>query len=177
MNFKKKNGFDICKKNLSLYNQFPFLDQIITCNEKWVYFKNVVRKRQWFDQGESPLPTPKIPRDQKKIMLSVWWDIKGILHYEFLETNETIDSLIYSQQLITLNDKLFKMMSALFNKKKIFLLHDNSKPHVSKNVSKTIKDLGFEILPHPPYSPDLVPSDYYLFKHLQNSLEIRNILK
>ena len=103
-------------------------------------------------------------------MLSVWWDIKGILHYEFLEPNETIDSIVYSQQLITMNDKLSKIRPALFNQKKIFLLHDNAKPHVSKNVSKTIKDLGFEILPHPPYSPDLAPSDYYLFKHLQNSL-------
>lgn len=33
-----------------------------------------------------------------------------------------------------------------------------------------ISRLNWEILPHPPYSPDLAPSDYHLFLNLQNSL-------
>jgi histone-lysine N-methyltransferase SETMAR len=33
-----------------------------------------------------------------------------------------------------------------------------------------IKDLNWEILDHPPYSPDLAPSDYHLFRSLQNHL-------
>ena len=106
----------------------------------------------------------------KKIMLSVFWDIKGILYFEFLEDNETIDSLSYSQQLIKLNKKLFEERPALYNRKKIYLLHDNTKPHVSETTSETIRDLGFEVLPHPPSSSDLAPTDYYLFRHLQFSL-------
>jgi hypothetical protein len=30
--------------------------------------------------------------------------------------------------------------------------------------------LGLEILPHPPYSPDLAPSDYHRFRSLSNNL-------
>jgi hypothetical protein len=33
-----------------------------------------------------------------------------------------------------------------------------------------IKELDWEILPHPPYSPDLAPSDYHLFRSLSNNL-------
>ena len=48
-------------------------------------------------------------------------------------------------------------------KKKILLYDDNATSHTS-NIAQTEKhDFGFESLPHPPYSPDLAPSDYYLF--------------
>jgi len=33
-----------------------------------------------------------------------------------------------------------------------------------------IHDCGFELLSHPPYSPDLAPSDFHLFRHLKESL-------
>ena len=31
-------------------------------------------------------------------------------------------------------------------------------------------DLRYEILPHPPYSPDLAPSDYFLFSNTKTWL-------
>lgn len=31
-------------------------------------------------------------------------------------------------------------------------------------------ELGFELLPHPPYSPDLAPSDFFLFSDLKRML-------
>ena len=34
----------------------------------------------------------------------------------------------------------------------------------------TIRENGFEIIEHPPYSPDLAPSDYFLFGNLKNYL-------
>jgi histone-lysine N-methyltransferase SETMAR len=33
-----------------------------------------------------------------------------------------------------------------------------------------INDLKFELLPHAPYSPDLLPSDYFLFPNLMKCL-------
>jgi len=33
-----------------------------------------------------------------------------------------------------------------------------------------LRELGWEVLMHPPYSPDVAPSDYHLFRSLQNSL-------
>jgi hypothetical protein len=32
---------------------------------------------------------------------------------------------------------------------------------------KGLKDLHYELLKHPPYSPDLAPSDFYLFPKLK----------
>ena len=32
---------------------------------------------------------------------------------------------------------------------------------------------GWQVIPHPPYSPDLAPSDYWLFSDLQRFLDER----
>ena len=36
-----------------------------------------------------------------------------------------------------------------------------------------LNELSFELLPHPPYSPDLGPSDYYLFANLKKILQAK----
>ncbi|EPB69550.1 hypothetical protein ANCCEY_11356 [Ancylostoma ceylanicum] len=44
----------------------------------------------------------------------------------------------------------------------------NAKPHISKKSSEKLKDLGIELVPHPPHSPDLAPSDYHVFRSMQS---------
>jgi transposase len=55
-------------------------------------------------------------------------------------------------------------------RRKVILLQNNARLHTAKNTLETISDLGWEILCHAAYSPDLAPSDYYLFQALQHHL-------
>jgi len=48
------------------------------------------------------------------------------------------------------------------------LLHDNAPAHRSRIGQAAILESGFEEMHHPPYSPDLAPSDYHLFPNLAN---------
>jgi len=48
--------------------------------------------------------------------------------------------------------------------------HDNARPHTSLLTRQKLLQLGWDIMPHPPYSPHLAPSDYHLFRSLQNYL-------
>ena len=41
----------------------------------------------------------------------------------------------------------------------------------SKKATSTAEECGYEILPHPPYSPDLAPSDYFLFPNLKSYMK------
>ena len=39
---------------------------------------------------------------------------------------------------------------------------------VARMALKKLHDMNYELLPHPPYSPDLSPTDHHLFRHLAN---------
>ncbi|EFN77415.1 Histone-lysine N-methyltransferase SETMAR, partial [Harpegnathos saltator] len=54
---------------------------------------------------------------------------------------------------------------------KVILQHDNARSHVAKSLVKTyLKTLKWEILPHPPYSPDIASSDYRSFRLMTHDL-------
>jgi len=52
----------------------------------------------------------------------------------------------------------------------ILFHQDNAPAHTSHVAMATIHECGYELLPHPPYSPDLAPSDFHLFRHLKDFL-------
>jgi histone-lysine N-methyltransferase SETMAR len=53
-------------------------------------------------------------------------------------------------------------------------LHDNAPVHRALATQKKLAYLGFQCLDHPPYSPDLTPSDYHLFPGLKKQLKDRH---
>ena len=52
----------------------------------------------------------------------------------------------------------------------VLLFHDNAPMHKSRVAQAAIRECKFEQLNHPTYSPDLAPSDYYLFRNLKSHL-------
>ena len=124
-------------------------------NEKWILYNNVEQRRLWDKQNEPPPTAPKASLHPKKIMLCVWWEWKGVICYEILPENQTINSNKYCSQLDQLKAALDKKCPELVNRKcKIFHL-DNSRLHVSLTIRKKLLELGWDILIHLPCSPDI----------------------
>jgi histone-lysine N-methyltransferase SETMAR len=57
-----------------------------------------------------------------------------------------------------------------WKKKLTGVRHDNARPHASGAVSEILETYGWQVLPHPLYSPDMSPPDFVLFPELKKPL-------
>jgi len=94
-----------------------------------------------------------------------------MLYYELLQSGETITADRYQQQMTNLSDA-FEEKRPLTGQgcRKMILLHDNARAHIAKATQSHIFVLGWKLLLHAAYNPDVAPSDYYLFRSLQHHL-------
>ena len=75
---------DVCMDLLTSHRNYEWLRNRIAGDEKWVLYVNHTRNRQWLSVGQTGTVTPKHDLHPKKVMLSVWWDVKGIIYWELL---------------------------------------------------------------------------------------------
>jgi histone-lysine N-methyltransferase SETMAR len=149
-----------------------FLRRIVTGDETWIHQFEPESKRQSMQWRHISSPPPrkfKIVPSMQKVMATVFWDASGILLVDFLPHGQTITAARYIVTLKKLKRVIRRKRPSLVNDG-ILLLHDNARPHSAMRTAEAIRKLGWSVLPHPPYSPDLAPSDYHLFGKLKESL-------
>lgn len=161
----------ICEILLEKHKRKGFLHRILTGDEKWIYFHNPKRRKSICDPGQPSTSTPNRNIHDKKVLLCIWWDQKGIVYHQLLKEKETITGELYKQQIIFLSEQLKNKRPEYANRHdKVIFQHDNARPHVAKVVKATLETLKWDVLPHPPYSPDIAPSDYHLFRSMAHGL-------
>jgi len=77
-----------------------------------------------------------------------------------------INSDVYYEQLQKLSDAIAQKRPELINRKGVMFHLDNVRPHTSLITRQKLLQHGWDVLPYLPYSPDLAPSDFYLFVKL-----------
>lgn len=171
---QKQQRVDASEECLELFNRnkSEFLRRYVTMDETWLHHYTPESNRQSAEWTSSDEPTPKRGKTQQsagKIMASVFWDAHGILFIDYLEKGRTINSDYYIALLERLKDEIAKKRPHMA-KKKVRFHQDNAPCHKSMKTMAKLHELGYELLPHPPYSPDLAPSDYFLFADLKRML-------
>ena len=97
-----------------------------------------------------------------KVMATVFWDARGIIHIDYLQKGKAINGEYYANLLDRFNEDL-KRKRPHMAKKKVLV-------HTCAVSMAKLYELGYELVPHPPYSPDLALSDYFLFPNLKKWL-------
>jgi hypothetical protein len=88
---------DACMNLMTSHCNYDWLHNLITDDEKWVSYVNYTHRRQWLSVGETGVATPKTDSYPKKVMLSVWWRVNRIIHWEILPNGCIITAVLYCQ--------------------------------------------------------------------------------
>ena len=122
----------------------------------------------WIRPGESAPKKAKTVPSAGKVMATIFWDSHGIILIDYLQKGKTITGEYYDSLLDRI-DAILKEKRPHLTKKVLFH-HDNVPAHTSAIATAKLFNLLYEILPNPPYSPDLAPSDYFLFPNMKTWL-------
>ncbi|GFU15562.1 histone-lysine N-methyltransferase SETMAR [Trichonephila clavipes] len=142
----------ICKALAKRKEIDPFLKRMVTGDEKCVIYDNSVRKRSRSKRGEAAQTMAKPGLTSRKVLL-----------------------YLYYQQLDRLKLATDQKGSELANRIGVVFHQDNATPHTSIATRQKLWELDWEVLMHPPYSPDLAPNDNHLFLALQNFLRDKKL--
>lgn len=160
--------------SLALYHRFnadpdDFKYRIVTGDETWVYHYDPETKQQsmqWVATGTRPPVKAKVVKSAGKVMLTLFFDASGWIHVDWLPPKTTINAQYYCKVLSELRESIKNKRRGKLTRG-VLLLHDNAPAHSARISQKALDDCGFEQLAHPPYSPDLQPCDFHVFKKMK----------
>jgi hypothetical protein len=120
----------------------------------------------------------KFAKDQKRhgrssqMWKSCWqffFDIKGVVHYEFLHQGQTVNRQYYCELLKCLRENVRRKRPQLWRNNFWFLHHNNVPAHTLLLIYDFLVNTNTTVLPQPPYSPDMVLADFFLFHKLKST--------
>ena len=151
-----------------------FLSWLVTMDETWLYHYDPETTQWSVEWRHSGSPSPKkfqLKKSAGKLFTSNFWDQDSILHIDYLPKGQTINAEYYSSLLVQLKDILKEKCCGKVTKGGLVLAWQCPGSKGTCNPKKNWPTWVFQCLDHPPYSPDLAPSDYHLFPGLKKTIE------
>ncbi len=164
---------EICQMMLRIVRNKPsLLHWIVTMDESFVYLYDPELKcqsSQWLGKDDPRPQKVRCERAVGKTLLISFFDWRGVVHHEYLR-NQTVTSEIFVRILGRLREAMKRRRPRI----KYQLHLDNASPHTADITQLHLIHSGVRTVPHPPYLPDLAPSDFFFYPRL-NKLERKTV--
>lgn len=142
---------------------------LLTADESWFYH-STEHPGRWARTPEEVEPRVSKKINAKKTLVVVFWGITGARLIHALPTGVAMNSDYLCNVVFPELDKSCKDQGRTTGVKGLRLHWDNARPHTAAATVSMLSELKITTLPHPAYSPDLAPSDYYLFGKIKHQL-------
>lgn len=172
---QKENRVETCRALKDQLRTDPdFFSKVITGDESWCYGYDPETKQQSSQWKTSLSPRPKKARQVKsniKTMLICFFDVRGVVHSEFVPPGQTVNQAFYLEVLKRLRNSVRQKRPDLWQTRDWFFHHDNAPAHAAISVRQFLAKNNMTPLPHAPYSPDLAPCDFFLFPRMKRDMK------
>lgn len=172
LNFlQKEHRKQVAEDMLERANSDPtFMKRIITGDETWVYEFDMQTSQQASEWRFDKEPKPKRPRQSRskiKVLLTVFFDYRGVVHSEFLPEGQTINKQYYLGVMRRLRENVRRKRPDLWKNNSWILHHDNAPSHTSILVREFLAKNSTYVIDQAPYSPDMAPCDFFFIPQTQ----------
>ena len=158
-----------------LLQMFPKYDKkqfanVVTGNETWVHYFEPVRKvsnKIWATKHSKRPIIAKRSLSTKKVLYAVFSSGEGVAIKVPVKKGKSITGKYYKDVVLKKLKKYYQKRRPATGFKHVRLLHGNAPAHTSAIVTAFLKKEKVTVLPHPPYSPELAPCDFFLFPKLK----------
>ncbi|KAL7292870.1 hypothetical protein TKK_0013543 [Trichogramma kaykai] len=172
---EKIRRWEICSELKRRAETDPlFTDSIITGDEMWIYGCDPESKTSQHNQYAWRTPTAEsLSRKLRQIratvrtLLIVFFDSQGIVHQEFVPQSQSVNQAYYRDVLTRLREKVRVRRAASFRQRTWYLHCDTALSRNSLAIQEFLAEKKIACLPHPYYSPDLTPCDFFLFPRVK----------
>ena len=149
------------------------LEEIVTGDETWIYHfqpDSKAKNKVWVSsEGDRPV-IARHCQISNCMLYAIFFDSKGpVLQIPVLK-GSSVTGKFYRESVLTQLVDFYQKRRPRTGAHGIKLLNDNAPAHKSTPVQEYLKESGLDVLDHPPYSPDLYPCDFWLFRRLKEML-------
>ena len=99
--------------------------------------------------------------------------LKGFVHHEYVPRGQTVNKEFYKTVLQCLRDAVRRHRPEKWHSGNWILHHDKAPAHRAVITNEFLAKHNIPSLPHPPFSPDLSPCDFFLFLQLKKAMKGR----
>ena len=175
---QKSARVDFCKIMLKRFDNGTAraVSDILTGDETWIYHYDPETKQQSKEWVEEDAPPPTKVRRAKSVgkqMWAIFFRSSGFVAAVALEDRKTVTADWYTTVCLPKVITEINYQREKAGVRGILLHHDNASSHTALRTRESLEDSGLRTLPHPPYSPDLAPCDFWLFPTIKNELRGR----
>ncbi|CAF4494723.1 unnamed protein product, partial [Rotaria socialis] len=147
--------------------------RILAGDESWFYHKQLGRKSSnaaWTARGETPPTVVRRSHFAPKTLFCIFFKTPGPVLIHHVERGQTIDHDYYINNCLRPLVNEIKKQRSSSGTHAIKIHHDNARPHVHEDVFTYLESQGIMKMLQPPNSPDLTPSDFWLFGLIKQNL-------
>jgi histone-lysine N-methyltransferase SETMAR len=142
----------------------------VTGDESWFFF-NTLPRRMWTLSRGDVVTKPRQQIQSKEFMFRNIWNPIGFDDVGRLLNHTKMNRAYFlTNILIPLDEAIFPQGRAPHENRLVIHL-DNCSVHTSRVSTNWLEEHSILRMPHPPYSPDLASSDFYLFLTVNEKFE------